>query len=148
MPKFSSARVLMGLLIGIIALIILLAVFNLGVLVGSRRTDSFYRWDENYARNFTMPPPFSSSSLPGTGRFLTADGVAGTVLKVNGASLVIEDTAGIERTVIVSTTTAIRQGDSTVSVSDVEDNDQLVVIGSPDQSGQIDATFIRILSGR
>ena len=141
MQKISSANVIKGVLIGLAALIVLILVFNLGLLVGYRKAFFSEHWGENYQRNFVGPWPLPPGFHPGD--FLNADSTAGTVLTVSGNTIVMKDDQNTERTVIVSATTTIREGDETVSISDIKPSDQIVIIGQPDSTGELQANFIR-----
>jgi hypothetical protein len=141
MQKISSGNIVKGVLIGLSGLIVLILVFNLGLLVGYRKAIFSERWGENYQRNFIGPRPLPAGFH--IGDFLNADSTAGLVLSVTGSTIVIKDNQNTERTIIVSTSTTIREGDETVTLADLKPNDHIAVIGQPDNTGELQANFIR-----
>ncbi len=132
MEHFFQSKLFKGIVFGFFGLIILLVGFRVGVLVGYQRAVFSERWGENYQRNFG---------------FMDPHGVAGAVLRVASTSLVVggegADTA--EKLVNVSDDTFIRRLQDAIKISDIQVGDRVVVLGSPNESGQIEAKLIRII---
>jgi len=122
-------------------------IFGAGVLVGEMKARFSYRWAENYQRNFAgpragfmagMPMPFMTG-----GDFIQSHGVFGQIIKVN-SDLVIKGKNNVENVVIISTSTAIQKGRQTITKEDLKVGDNVTVIGSPNDQGQIEAKLIRV----
>jgi hypothetical protein len=133
------SRVLMALGILIVALVI----FQAGMFVGYRRAAISYHWGEDYYRAIGdhRGGPFAG---PGE-EFPNANGATGRIVNVQLPIIVIADQDNIEKTVIISDRTTIRQFRNSLSPSDLNINDFVVVIGSPNTTSQIEATLIRLL---
>lgn len=128
-------------------LIVVIGVFALGLNVGLRKAKFTYSWINNYPSNFlgagrnpVIPPP------PDNQNFLNAHGVLGTVLSASKTGLVIKDQDGEEKTIVLMPNTTIRENYQTESAGDLKTNQQIIIIGSPTDDGQIQANFIRILN--
>ena len=144
---FKSKYFKSSLLI-LVSLIVLLGVFRLGVLIGFRKANFSYRWEENYPRNFGGQlgrPPLSMprGDFPREG-FINPHGTTGQVLKIDGETLVIKGDDNIEKTVVATTTTIIQKFRDRIKISDIKPDDSVIIIGNPGSSGQIDAKFIRV----
>ncbi len=127
----------------IIELILLLLVYNLGVRVGYSKASFSFNWGANYHRVFggprggwLQPPP------PGPG-FMDAHGTVGKVVKIDGSTIVMQGQDNVEKTVVTSTSTLIRMNEKTLKASDLLPDERIVVLGSPNSQGQIEAKFIR-----
>lgn len=132
------------------ALIVLLLVFKTGVFVGYKKASFSYRWGENYHRNFAGPRGgfFGNfkQSFSDKGDFINAHGTFGSVIKIDNNTVVVKDGDDIEKTVLVSNNTAINKGRETIKVSDLKVDDGVVIIGSPNEQGQIEAKIIRVFN--
>ena len=142
--KFIHSSLFHAILAGIGAVIVLLLVFGAGVAVGLQKASFSYRWGENYQRNFGGPRG-GFLGMPMDRDFINGHGIAGSVLKIDGATLVIKGEDNVERTIVTSDKTIVRNRDETVQAADLKVDDRVVVIGSPNSQGQIEAKFIRVL---
>ena len=128
----------------IIGLIVILLIFRAGTLVGFRKANFSYKWGENYHRNFAGPrggffKEFNDKD------FIEANGIFGQIIKIDGPTLVIKGRNNVEEIVIVKDNTAIKHFTETIKLTDLKVNDYIVVIGEPNNAGQIEAKLIRIL---
>lgn len=73
-----------------------------------------------------------------------AKGVTVTVESVSAGQLSVKTKAGVTKTVVIGSSTAITQGGQTASVSAIKAGQTLVVKGSRNSAGQIVATSIAI----
>jgi hypothetical protein len=135
--KSKSFRIFLG---SVITAIVLVIVFSVGVLIGLEKARFSYTWGANYYKNFANPPP-----IPNGKDMLDAHGSTGQILSISGSKLVIKSAEGNEKNILVSDTTVIRQGSDTLSVSDLKPGEEIVIIGGPDDSGNVSASFIRVL---
>jgi hypothetical protein len=130
--------------VGIVALAFVM--FGAGMSVGYHRASYAYRWGENYHRNFGGPrggflrPPLGmNDDLP------NANGTFGRVVKVEPPIFAVTGDDGIEKSVAVATSTIIRSLRSTININDLRVGDYVVVVGKPNEAGQIEAGLIRVV---
>lgn len=143
----------------VVAMIIFAAIiFAAGVSVGLHKARYSYQWGENYERNFAprpehrqmgpggpMRPEGPMGFFRGDGREMrNANGLAGAVVSVTDNLIIIKDRDDKENTVAVSDKTIIKAGRSDIKIGDLKTDENLVVIGKPNDSGVIDADLIRI----
>jgi hypothetical protein len=115
--------------VALCSLLVLVIVFGAGMLAGLEKAEFSQHWQTGYYPRMV----------------LNAHGVAGPVIRVNQDSLVIEDRDGSEKTALVSPDTTIKEDGNTIGISQVKLNDQVVVIGSPDDQGEVKASIIRVM---
>ncbi|MDD5726606.1 MAG: hypothetical protein PHC53_04370 [Patescibacteria group bacterium] len=141
----KKSPLISGLIIGVVSIIFLLGVFQLGIMVGSHKARFNCDWGERYGTMLGMP-------FQGQGRFgqppppgmLDPNGAFGSVVSNNGQQLVMKSKDGAEKTIVITPTTEIRKGRDTVKATDITDKDEVVVFGSPTSTGQIEAKLIRV----
>lgn len=144
--SFLQSKAFRNLLWIVGGLIVLLAVFKAGEIVGANEAIFAYQWNRNYSANFTGR--FSPGVNLNANGFMLDHGAFGPIISINSPDLVVEDNSGgsgVEKNIITSTDTVIQDGNSTISFGDLQVNEPIVVIGSPNSSGQIDARLIRVL---
>lgn len=129
-----------GIVIGII---LLLMAFWAGMYVGQRRADFTRNWGNNYGKIFGQPMG-GFFQEPGEVPEPRGFGNGGIVLKVSGDTIVIKGNDNIEKTVITDTSTSIQEQRSTISIDQIKTGDMVVIIGEPNNAGQIQAKFIRV----
>ncbi len=137
------------------SILIVLLSFAVGVMVGSKKALFSCNWGKNYERNFVGErPPFGQ---PGSidpmmrgfeGKdFRNAHGVAGKIVSVAEDKLVIKDREGKENTVAVTDKTIIKKNRmDNLKLSDLKNDDEVVVMGKPDGNGTIEADLIRVFN--
>ncbi len=127
-------------------LLLVCLVFFAGISVGYRKASFAYRWGETYHRNFGGP---TAGFLPGVPPedFVNRHGAFGRVVSVELPELLIESPDGLEKTILVGTSTTVMKFRDRIMPSDIELNDRAVVIGSPNNDAQIEARLIRIMPG-
>lgn len=123
-------------------LIIILVIFQAGVFVGYKKSEFSKHWGDNYSiifgeRRGIPGMPFIDDLTP-------AHGVTGKIIKIDLPSFIVEGTDNIEKSVLIKDDTSIRQSRSNFKASDLKVGDFVIVIGAPDQNGQIEAELIRI----
>ena len=140
--------VLKWAIIALAALGILILAFNAGMSVGATKAKFSYKWAENYHRNFSgpqqgffqdwrQPPVFPEN-------FIEGHGIFGEIIKINDTGLVIKDRGDIEKMVLVDEETIIKNKMQNAGKDELEVGDFIVVIGSPNEEGQIQAKLVRI----
>jgi len=146
--QFIKTKPIKIALCSIAGLIVLLLVFGAGIEVGFHKADHSFRWGENYHKNFGGPREgFMRGGPKGLGQedFIDAHGTVGQVIKIEGQTLIIKGRDGVEKTVLLKGGDEIRKGRETVAPADLKVDDMVVVIGEPNDAGQIEAKFIRLM---
>ena len=141
--SFFQSKKFTKILVAIGALALLLAVFSTGVFVGGRKAAFSYRWGENYHQLFGGPRNGFLQDFKGSD-FTGGHGTVGAVIKIESNSLIIKGPDGVEKKVTVDAQTTIRRGADAVKISDIAVDNTVVVIGSPQDDGTIQAKLIRI----
>ena len=136
------------------ALTVLLLAFRAGMVVGYARARFAYRWGENYHRNFGGPRGGFFGDFYGKD-FIEAHGAFGQIIKIDfatsteqSATLVMNGRDNVEKIVLVKADTALRRAEGMLGLGDLKAGDDVVVIGDPNERGQIEAKFIRVLPVR
>ena len=144
-PPFSPSRLTSVLLSALVVLVLLISAFWMGTVVGERRARHYQGWSNHHRPFMPMmrePRPFPPMRLPV--RPPSGNGVFGRVTSRSDTRLTITDRGGLEQTVLVTSSTAIRINDRTANVSDIQENEEVSVFGMPTAQGQIDARLIRL----
>ncbi|MFH0791757.1 MAG: hypothetical protein V1905_00890 [bacterium] len=146
---FQNPDILKRVIIGLAGFVILILVFGAGMKVGALKARYSYRWAENYHRNFAGPQGgfFSDWGNSPRGEFINAHGVFGLIIKIDGDTIITKGKDDIEKTVLVSEDTLIQKGRETIKLSDLKPDEGIVIIGSPNEEGQIEAKLIRVFDG-
>jgi len=129
------------------AVILLLLVFGAGVKVGTLKARYSYKWAENYHKNFAGPKGGFFGDLKRGFKdrdFIGAHGVSGSIIKIDGSTFIVNGGDNVEKTILVSEKTTITSRRETIKASDLKVDDRVVIIGSPNEQGQIEAKLIRL----
>jgi len=153
-PKERSefwCGVLKWVIIGLIGFVIIVLIFSAGMFVGGTKARFSYRWAENYHRNFAGPQggflgdwrrfPLSPDD------FIESHGTFGEIIKLNDSDFVIKGQGDIEKVIIITKDTIIKERMNTIKKEELKVGNRVVVIGSPNEEGQIEAKFIRLFDG-
>jgi len=146
--KKLNKDVLKKVLIGLAIFVAVVLIFGAGVVVGTMKAHFSYRWAENYHKNFAgpragffgdwrrMPPP--------PGDFMKSRGSFGEIIKINSSDFVLKGENDLEKVILVTEKTIIEQGRNLLKFSDLKVGNRVVVIGTPNEQGQIEAKLIRV----
>lgn len=142
-PIRPSPKPFVWILSGIVIVLILLGVFQLGVSVGFKKARFMNDWGEHYDRVF---PPRMGDGRMGTppGPF-NPHGAIGNVLSADENQVVLKNREGIEQSIAISSSTEIRRDRERIAPKDIKPNEPVMVFGDPDELGQIRAKLIRVL---
>jgi hypothetical protein len=141
--------ILKWIIVGLISIIVLVLVFGLGVLVGEKKAKFSYLWAENYHRMFAGPKAGFLGSLrmppfPPFDEFIEGHGTFGEIIKIEGNNLVVKGRGNVEKVILMTEKTVIKSGREDIKFSDLKIGDMIVIIGSPNDKGQIEAKLIRV----
>ncbi len=139
--------VLKWIIIGLAGFAVVVLIFSAGMFVGGMKVKFSYQWAEGYHKNFAGPrggffgdwqkmPP-----LPGD--FIEGHGAFGEIIELKDNGFVIKGRGDMEKIVITTQDTVIKKGMETVK-DGLKVGDCVVIIGSPNEEGQIEAKLIRI----
>ncbi len=138
------SRTVRGILIGIIATVVVIMIFQAGVFVGYRKAAFSYKLGDNFYKTFRGEKPmmvtgFDNGNVPG------GHGAIGRIVRINLPEIVVAPEGDVEKTVLIGSSTLVKRFDKTVPPSDITTEDFAVILGSPDTESRIHATFIRLV---
>lgn len=128
--------------IGVISIIAALLIFQSGVFVGYHKASSSYSGGDHFYRMMQGPTP---EGMMDRDDFSPTHGASGRIVSVSLPSFIVAAPNNLEKTVTVDGQTIIRRFRDTVGQNDIHANDLVLVLGDPDQSGTIQARFVRLM---
>jgi hypothetical protein len=145
--KLINHDILKKIIIGLIVIVIVMFTFGIGIRVGEKKAGFSYRWAEEYHKNFAGPQGgfFGDWRSFPRGDFINTHGIFGQIIKIEESTIIIKEGNNVERIVVIKDGTTIERLRETVKISDLKVDDFVVIIGEPNDSGQIEAKFIRLL---
>ena len=124
--------------------VVVILIFQAGVIVGFHRATFSHDWDDNYSKNFGLMHSFRPlSGMPEN--FPNTHGAIGKIITSTPPLLSIEDKDGTEKAILIKTDTVIRKMREDATAADLTPNTEIIVIGNPNTQGQIEAKLIRII---
>ncbi|MCX6785062.1 MAG: hypothetical protein NTV81_04000 [Candidatus Komeilibacteria bacterium] len=129
-------------------LIIILLAFSLGLMVGLQKAKFSRAWEENYHRNFAGPRQGFFQEFKkdfGNRDFLGAHGTFGQIINLASSTIIIKSQNNTEKIIVLDNQTIIQRQQETITLNQLAVDDYIVVIGEPNQTGQILAKFIRLM---
>lgn len=150
--KKSKRDILEWIIIGLIGFLVAVLIFSMGVFIGGLKARSSYLWAESYHKNFAGPRegffgdnwrmlPFPDEA------FIESHGIFGEIIQINENDIIIRGGNNLERLVIVNDNTIIQLGREIFNRQDLQIGEKVVVIGPPNEQGQVEAKLIRIFNG-
>lgn len=134
-----------GVLIGILIAIIALVIFQSGVAVGVRKASFAHRFGDNFERNFRDPRgEFMQRGLPGGMNTPGGHGAVGKIVSISLPLVVVAGPDNLEKTVVIGSDTEIREFRDSITIDKLEVGDFIIVLGAPNDEGQVDAKLIRL----
>jgi len=112
--------------------------------VGFHKASFGHAWEDNYARNFGMMPDRPEFGF-GKDNFPNANGAIGKIIKIELPTIIVQDKDNTEKVILITDNTKIQKIREDVKNTDLKVEDFVVVIGSPNDKGQIEAKFIRLM---
>jgi hypothetical protein len=142
---FQNRDVLKWVIIGLVGFAMLILVFGAGVKVGTMKAMYSYRWAENYHKNFGGPREGFLFLSDNKGGFVSSHGAVGQIIKIDDNALIVKDREITEKSVLVKEDTTILRLREEIQLSDLKVDDFIVVIGDPNDAGQVEAKLIRVM---
>ncbi len=149
--EFFQSKYVSRMLYSIGVIVIIITIFQAGVLTGYRKAIFAGQMGETYFKTFgeyNRNTPNGMMGMMQIGRdnfFSNSHGAVGKVIKIDLPNILIEGPDNIEKTIIVGKDTMIRKFKSTASTSDLTPDTNIIVIGEPTDSGVINAKLIRFV---
>lgn len=134
--------------ISVLSLVVALLIFKAGMFIGyhralfSYRSDARFSSDMGQGRDMMKAPPFGFMRE----EFPTNHGAAGRIVSVSLPHFVVAGLDNSEKTVTIGKETMIRRMRDTVASTSIKVDENAVVLGEPDDTGKIQAKFIRLMS--
>jgi len=157
--KKINRDVLKWVIIGLAGFVVIVLIFSVGIFVGEMKARFSYRWAESYHKNFGGPPGGFLGGWknlpPFPGDFIEGHGTFGEIIKINDPStisgqasdFVIKGGGDVEKVIIITKDTIIQERTDTIKKEGLKVGNRVVVIGSPNEEGQIEAKLIRVFNG-
>ena len=142
LEKIFKSKVLVRILYGVGIVVVLGLIFSAGVSVGFHRASFGKAWGDNYERNFGMRPnhpDFMGNNFP------NAHGAIGKIIKIELPTIIVQDKDNTEKVILIKDDTQVEKIKDKIQTSNLKIDDFVVVIGSPNDKGQIEAKFIRLM---
>ena len=143
--QFFESKLFLRIIEVTLAIILLLLVFAGGVFVGTERAEFSFNWRMNYNHNFIGMPQARNGPLTLDANTTNPRGSSGQIVSVSGSGITIIGSTGIAQSISIDPNTVIKNSVQTISIADLKPNEHIVVIGNPNNAGEIVAKFIRVL---
>ena len=125
-------------------IILALIIFRAGMFIGFQKARHSFRFGERYYQTF--------GGGKGNRFFMgmrddlqSSHGASGKIVGISLPIIMIEEADGTEEIITTNDKTVVRRQRDTLQISDLREDDQIVVIGSPNNNDEIDAKLIRIM---
>ena len=142
LKKVFESKILVDVLYTIGIIIVVLLIFSAGISVGFYKANFGRAWGDNYEHNFGMRSAFPL----GGNNFPNDHGAMGKVIKIELPTIIVQDQQDqTEKVILIKDDTKIQKARDSLISTDLELDDFIVVIGSPNNQGQIEAKFIRVI---
>lgn len=141
--KFNSNKV-RALLIIVGGLIVALFIFQAGMIVGFHKARFDMRSGNEYYRAFDKKQKMSPWNISPK-EFSGGHGVVGKVIKTEYPRIVVADRENVEKVVVIASSTEVRKFRDKIDPHMIQPDDFTVILGNPNEQGEVSAKFIRIL---
>jgi hypothetical protein len=140
----SKSKIVQKTIISIGIVVVVLIILLVGVKIGEHRARFSGQFGDNFERNFMGPKTGMMGGFLNE-RSVGGHGVIGNIVSIKLPQLIITGPDNLEKTILVSTSTVIRQFQNNIKNYDLKIGDSVVVIGNPNDKGQVEAKLIRIM---
>ncbi|MHB1316748.1 MAG: DUF5666 domain-containing protein [Minisyncoccota bacterium] len=142
---FIQSKSFRGILIGLGISIVTLTIFQVGVSVGYRKAIFSHRLGDNFEKNFKDPRGgFGFKGDPREMDMPGGHGAAGKIVSISLPVIIVAGPDNLEKTVVVNDDTEIREFRNNITKDKLQVGSYIIVLGTPDDKGQIDAKLIRL----
>jgi hypothetical protein len=144
LTSIFQSKTFRGVLYGMGITIVLLIVFQAGAFVGYKKATFSYEWGDNYYKNFAGPDRGFIREFEGRD-LMNPHGVVGSILKIEDSTISIKGPDNVEKIIQTTDKTLMRRNQDTIKITDLKIDENIVVIGSPNEAGMIEAKLIRVM---
>lgn len=144
LKNIHQSKTIRGILIGLAVAVILLIVFQAGQAIGYRKARFAGNFGNNFERNF-LGSRSGGIKMNFNGGIPGGHGAAGEIISIDLPQIIISGPDKLEKTILIGTSTLIRRFQGDIKVSDLQQGEFVVVLGNPNDAGQIEAKLIRIM---
>ena len=138
--KFAKVFYLVGIVL------VVLIIFQAGVFVGFKKASFSNRWGENYKQTFGGQHRGMMGEMMGFGSdYVNSHGATGKIIKLELPKIIMLGSDNVEKSIVTNSDTLVRSFRDEIKTTDLKVDDYLVVIGSPNSAGEIEAKLIRVL---
>jgi hypothetical protein len=143
LSTFVKSKLFAGIITGVAITFVVIFIFEAGVAIGYHEATFSSHWGENYSTNFGGTDYGLDSHQP------TAHGSIGKILSVSTlgttTTLIVDGSSHPEQKVLVNADTMIRSQENTITASALTTGTYVVILGTPNNQGVIEANLIRIV---
>ncbi len=142
----AQSKTLRGVIIGLVIFIGISLVFQLGVFVGYKKAEFSGRFGDNFSRSFAgdrRGPDMMGGFTKDI--FVGGHGAVGKIVRISLPTIVVADRENIEKIILVNDDTVVRSFRKDIKSDILAVGDFVVVLGSPDDRGQIVSKLIRVM---
>jgi len=144
MKNFFETKTYTKILILLGTLLIIWIIFAAGILVGYHEATFSYNWNANYQQGMGTPDsPFAPFMHDADD--VNPHGSIGQIVSIRLPILMIKGQDTAEQMVVIGSSTVIRLFHEIASSSAIKAGQYAIAIGEPNDKGQIQASFIRIV---
>ena len=146
--KKTNQDILKWIIIGLAGFGAVVLIFGMGIFVGGAKAKFSYRWAESYHKNFAGPRSgfFGDWKSFPRGDLIEGHGAFGEIIELNDTGFVIRGRGDVEKVIVITEDVVIKKGRKTIK-DGLQVGDQVIIIGSPNDDGQIEAKLIRVFAG-
>ena len=143
--KFAESKNFKKLIYILGAIVVITLVFQAGMMAGYRRASFSRDWGNNYERNFGPKREGPRFMMNNMRDIPNAHGAIGKIIKIEFPNIVVLDKDQTEKIVIIKDDTSILERREILGKESLAVDEFIVVIGNPNDQGQIEAKMIRIM---
>jgi hypothetical protein len=129
--------------VGIVILVVVIMIFQAGMLVGYRKAAFSYHLHQNYFQNFGEAP--GAMGFMGDRNAPNSHGSAGVIVSVASDAVTVSSPGRAEQVIKISSSTEIRKLGTTITEADLMPGNFIIVIGEPNTAGEIEARLVRVM---
>jgi hypothetical protein len=144
MKNFFEKKSYTKLLSILAVLLIAWIVFSAGMFVGYHKAAFSLDRDDLYRKGFGSPDSPFAPFMHGSDD-VNPHGAMGQIVSVNFPLLMIKSPGNAEQIIILSSSTTIRLLHGMASTSDIKAGQYAITVGEPNDKGEVQASFIRII---
>lgn len=119
-------------------------IFHFGTELGYRRAQFYSGNGERYLP-FDKAPKHRGMMGALKDDTSNSHGVRGRIITINPPKFTVEDDSNVEKIILTTDDTIVRKFRDEIHISDLEEGDFIITIGSPNENSEIQAKLIRVL---